>query len=83
MSHFKQDDIGRTVLFYAIAKDDIDEVESIIFGLSGTGLGGQRAALIKHQDHMGLNAIDYAVKMERKEIENLLTAQLGRLEYFG
>ena len=83
MNRFKEDDIGRTTLFYAIAKNDIKEVESIIFGLSGTGLGGQRASLIKHKDQMGLNSIEYAKKLEHKEIESLLAGELGRMEYFG
>ena len=83
MNHFKEDDIARTTLFYAITKNDVKEVESIIFSLSGTGLGGQRASLIKHKDHMGLNSIDYAAKLEHKEIERLLAGELGRMEFFG
>jgi len=82
IDHFKEDDIGRTTLFYAIAKNDISEVAIIIFGLSGTGLGGQRAALIKHKDQMGLNAIEYAAKMGHTEIEELLAKELGRMEFF-
>ena len=82
MSAFTEDDVGRTTLFYAIAKNDIKEVESIIFRLSGTGLGGQRAALIRHKDHMGLNSVDYAEKLGHEEIRRLLASELGRIEFF-
>jgi len=79
---FKKDDIGRTTLFYAVAKDDIAEVESIIFKLSGTGLGCQRHALITHKDNIGITAIDLAEKLGHGEIRKLLSSELGRMEFF-
>ena len=79
---FKEDDIGRTTLFYAVAMNDIAEVESIIFKLSGTGLGCQRYALISHKDNSGITAIHLAEKLGHKEIGQLLSSELGRMEFF-
>ena len=79
---FKKDDIGRITLFYAVAKDDIAEVESIVFKLSGTGLGCQRHALITHKDNSGITAIDLAEKLGHEEINKLLSSELGRMEFF-
>lgn len=81
--YFKEDDIGRTSLFYAVAQNNIKEVEAIIYSLSGTGLSGQRSAAISHKDHMGLNAIEYAKKMGHDEIEKLLSVELARMEFYG
>ena len=81
-NQFKEDDIGRTPLFYAVAKNDIKEVESIIFSLSGTGLSCQRHALISHKDHSGITAIDVAEKLGHEEIRALLSSELGRMEFF-
>ena len=79
---FKTDDLGRTPLFYAVAKDDRKEVESIIFSLSGTGLSCQRRALLAHKDNVGLTAIDLAEKLGHEGIRALLSAELGRMEFF-
>ena len=79
---FKEDDIGRTSLFYAVAKNDTSEVESIIFKLSGTGLGCQRYALIAHMDHSGMTAVHLAEKLGYIEIGRLLSSELGRMEFF-
>jgi ankyrin repeat protein len=81
--YFKEDDIGRTSLFYAVAENDIKKVEEIIYSLSGTGLGGQRSAAISHKDHMGLNTIDFAKKLGHDEIEKLLSVELARMEFYG
>lgn len=81
-SPFKEDDIGRTPLFYAVALNDVTEVERIIYGLSGTGLGGQRGALITHKDQSGMTAIDLATKLGNEEIRILLAKELGRMEFF-
>ena len=70
-SPFKEDDMGRTPLFYAVALNDSSEVEKIIYSLSGTGLGGQRYALITHKDQTG-----------NEEIRSLLSKELGRMEFF-
>jgi len=79
---FKEDDIGRTTLFYAVAKNDIAEVEEIIFRLSGTGLGCQRHALIVHKDASGITAVDLAGKLGHEEVGRLLSSELGRMEFF-
>jgi ankyrin repeat protein len=81
-SPFKEDDIGRTPLFYAVALNDSSEVERIIYSLSGTGLGGQRSALITHKDQTGMTAIDLAAKLGNEEIRSLLSKELGRMEFF-
>ena len=79
---FKEDDIGRTTLFYAVAKNDMPEVESVIFRLSGTGLGCQRYALIVHKDKTGITAVDLAEKLGHKEIRKLLSSELVRMEFY-
>ncbi len=79
---FKEDDIGRTTLFYAVAQNDIAEVESIIYKLSGTGLACQRHALIVHKDNTGITAVDLAKKLGHEEIKKLLSSELGRMEFF-
>ncbi len=81
--YFKEDDIGRTSLFYAVAQNDIKAVEEIIYSLTGTGLGGQRRAAILHKDHMDLNTIDLAKKLGHEEIEKLLSVELARMEFYG
>ena len=78
---FKEDDIGRTSLFYTVAQNDIKKVEEIIFSLSGTGLGCQRAAAISHKDQMGMTAIDLADKLGHVAIKNLLSKELARMEF--
>jgi len=66
-----------------VAKNDITEVESIIFKLSGTGLGCQRHALIAHKDSLGINAVGLAEKLGHEEIRKLLSSELGRMEFYG
>ena len=82
INQFKEDDIGRTPLFYAVAKKDIKEVETIIFNLTGTGLSCQRYALLTHKDHSGVTAVDVAKKLGHEEIRALLSSELGRMEFF-
>ena len=79
---FKEDDIGRTTLFYAVAQNDSAEVEKIIYSLSGTGLSCQRYALISHKDKMGITAIQLAEKLGHEEIGFLLSKELGRMEFY-
>jgi ankyrin repeat protein len=79
---FKEDDIGRTTLFYAVAMNDVAEVENIIFKLSGTGLGCQRHALIVNKDNTGITAVQLAEKLGHEEIRKLLASELGRMEFF-
>ncbi len=82
INQFKEDDIGRTPLFYAVARNDIKEVETIIFSLSGTGLSCQRLALLTHKDHSGVTAADVARKLGHEEIRVLLSSEQGRMEFF-
>jgi len=79
---FTKDAIGRTTLFYAAEKGNIDEVERIIFSLSGTGLSIQRLSLITIKDKNGLTASDIAEKAGYKEIAKLLRKEQGRMEFF-
>ncbi len=81
-NQFKEDDIGRTPLYYAVAKNDIKEVKSIIFSLTGTGISCQRYALLTHKDHSGLTAVDVAEKLRHEEIRALLAAEIGRMDFF-
>jgi len=80
--HFERDTAGRTLLFYAVEKGDMEEVWRIIFSLSGTGLGGQRLALINVKDLKGLTAIDVAKSSGQTEIADLLLGEKGRMEFF-
>ena len=80
---FVQDSIGRTALFYAAERGDIEKVRRIIFSLSGTGLSLQRLSLIEIKDASGLTAADVAEQAGHKEIASLLHGEQGRMEYFG
>lgn len=82
INQFKEDDIGRTPLFYAVAKNDIKEVETIIFSLPGTGLSCRRLALLTHKDHSGMTAVDLAEKLGHEKIRALLSGERGRMEFF-
>ncbi len=79
---FKEDDAGRTPLYYAVAKNDIKEVRSIIFSLTGTGISNQRYALLTHKDHSGLTAVEVAEQLGHEEIRALLAAEIGRMDFF-
>ena len=79
---FAQDSDGRTTLFYAAERGDLEQVERIIFGLSGTGLWPQRLALIEIKDSSGLTAADVAERAGHKEIADLLRGEQMRMEFF-
>lgn len=79
---FKEDDIGRTPLFYAVASGNIQDVENIIFKLAGTGIGCQRLSLISHKDQTGITAAELARKLGCEEIRQLLSRELVRMEYY-
>ena len=79
---FARDSLGRTALFYAAERGDLEEVKRIIFRLSGTGLGLQRLALITIEDASGLTAADVAEQAGHEDIANLLNGEQGRMEYF-
>ena len=79
---FAQDSTGRTTLFYAAERGDIDQVRRIIFSLAGTGLWPQRLALIEIKDASGLTAADVAEQADHKEIADLLRGEQVRMEFF-
>jgi hypothetical protein len=79
---FVQDSVGRTALFYAAEKGDLDQVRKIIFSLSGTGLWPQRLSLIEIKDASGLTASDVAEQAGYKEIADLLRGEQMRMEFF-
>jgi hypothetical protein len=79
---FAQDAVGRTTLFYAAERGDLDQVRRIIFSLAGTGLSPQRLALIKIRDLSGLTASDVAERTGHKGIADLLRGEQMRMEFF-
>ena len=79
---FARDSVGRTALFYAAERGDIDQVRRIIFSLAGTGLWPQRLALIEIRDSSGLLASDVAEQAGHKEIADLLRGEQMRIEFF-
>jgi ankyrin repeat protein len=80
---FARDSAGRTALFHAAERGDIDEVRRLIYSLSGTGLWPQRLALIEIVDASGLTASDVAEQAGHDEIASLLRGEQGRMEYYG
>ena len=80
---FVRDAAGRTALFYAAERGDIDEVRRIIFSLTGTGLWPQRLGLIEITDSSGLTASDVAEQSGHDEIADLLRREQVRMEYYG
>jgi ankyrin repeat protein len=79
---FAQDSVGRTALFYAAERGDLEKVRQIIFSLAGTGLWPQRLALIEIRDSSGLTASDVAEQAGHKEIADLLRGEQARMEFF-
>jgi len=80
---FGRDAEGRTTLFYAAERGDMDKVRRIIFRLTGTGLMPQRLALLEIEDASGLTAADVAEQAGHKEIAELLRSEQVRMEYYG
>ncbi len=80
--HFTLDSFGRTRLFYAAEKGDLEEVKRIIFGLAGTGISCQRLSLISIIDNGGHTAADIAKQSGHKEISDLLRSEFVRMEYY-
>jgi hypothetical protein len=78
---FAQDSVGRTSLFYAAERGDIEQVQRIIYSLTGTGLSCQRLALIKIRDSSGLTASDVAEQAGHTEIADLLRGEEARMEF--
>ncbi len=79
---FAQDSVGRTALFYAAERGDLEEVRRVIFSLAGTGLWPQRLALIEIRDSSGLTASEVAEQAGHKEIADLLRGEQMRMEFF-
>ena len=80
--HFARDKLGRTRLFHAAEHGDLDEVRSIIYSLTGTGISPQRLSLITIRDSSGLTAADVAERAGNQDIANLLRSEQMRMEYF-
>jgi ankyrin repeat protein len=79
---FARDSAGRTSLFYAAERGDLEEVRRMIYSLAGTGLWCQRLALIETRDSSGLTASDVAEHAGHKEIADLLRGEQMRMEFF-
>lgn len=79
---FARDSVGRTPLFYAAERGDLDEVRRMIFSLAGTGVCCQRLGLIEIKDSSGLTASDLAEQNGHKAIADLLRGEQMRMEYF-
>ena len=79
---FDQDSVGRTSLFYAAERGDLEQVRRIIFSLPGTGLWPQRLGLLAIKDSSGLTASDVAEQAGHKEIADLLRGEQMRMEFF-
>ena len=79
---FARDSVGRTALFYAAERGDLQQVRRIIFSLAGTGLSPQRLALITLKDSSGRTASDAAEQAGHKETADLLRSEQMRMEFF-
>jgi hypothetical protein len=79
--NFKQDEEGRTPLFYAAQVGDKAIVGAIIFRERGTGLFPRRLALLQITDKQGLKAADLAEQAGRREIADLLRSEESRMEW--
>lgn len=79
---FELDEAGRTGLFYAAAKGDLEEVRRIAFSLTGTGMCCQRLSLIGIKDSSGATASDLAGQNGHKEIADFLLGEQMRMEFF-
>ncbi len=79
---FPLDSMGRTSLFHPAETGNLEEVQRIIYSLTGTGLSCQRLHLIKIRDASGLTATDLAIKFGHKNIADLLQSEQTRMEFF-
>jgi hypothetical protein len=79
--NFKQDEEGRTPLFYAAKAGDKAIVGAIIFRERGTGLFPTRLALLQNKDNQGFKAADVAEQVGHKEIADLLRSEESRMEW--
>lgn len=74
--------MGRTSLFHPAETGNLEEIQRIIFSLSGTGLSCQRLSLITIRDSSGLTAGDVALQAGHKEIADLLHSEQIRMEFY-
>ena len=79
---FKTDKRGRTSLFDAAERGDLEAVKAIIYRLAGTGMSCERLALINRKDLEGLTAIDVAEKAGNSEVASLLRGEQMRMEFY-
>jgi len=79
---FERDSVGRTALFHAAERGDLEEVRRMIFRLAGTGVCCQRLSLIGIKDSSGLTASDVAEQNGHMEIADLLRGEQMRMEFF-
>jgi len=79
---FDCDAAGRTALFHAAEKGDMEEVHRIIFSVAGTGVCCQRLSLIQIKDESGATASDVAEQNGHAEIASLLRGEEMRMEFF-
>lgn len=78
---FDRDERGRTSLFDAAARGDMELVRKLIFTLPGTGLFPSRLALLTVQDDAGLTAADLAEQQGHVGIAQVLRGEVSRMEY--
>lgn len=79
---FARDSSGRTALFHAAERGDMEEVRRMIFSLAGTGVCCQRLGLIGLKDSDGLTASDVAGQAGHEDIADLLRSEQMRMEFF-
>ena len=79
---FERDSAGRTALFHAAERGDLEAVRRMIFSLAGTGVCCQRLSLIGKKDSAGLTASDVAEQNGHKGIASLLRGEQMRMEFF-
>jgi len=79
---FHTDKNGRTALFYAAERGNEEIVWMLLFSLAGTGISGQRGALLKIKDNEGNFAEDWAKIKGREKIGRILSVERQRIEFF-
>lgn len=79
---FDVDQMGRTELMKRASDGDMPAVERIIYSLLGTGIFCQRLSLICLTDNEGKTAIDAAREGEHEAIDELLSHEQRRMEWY-
>lgn len=79
---FARNETGRTSLFHAAERGDMEEVKRILSRLRGTGFGPPRLALLEITDAEGLTAADVAERHGHMEITELLRHERDRMDCF-